>query len=136
MKVYLVKTYDEFKAAFLQAQQEVDIVLIGNNAGIDAWPEAEAEQFFIDNTTTPTGTINPWLAPDALVTLEKSPQEQGQWSAEAALRILDGTSPADIPIAYNERGNLVLNLNLAEKLNIVFPSTLLRNADLYDATEE
>lgn len=130
-----METYDEFTKAFLQAQREVDIVFIGNNAGINDWPEAKAEQFFIDNTTVPTGTINPWLAPYALVTLEKSPEEQGQWSAEAALKILDGTSPADIPIAFNERGNLVLNLNLAEKLNIVFPSTLLRNGDVYGANE-
>jgi ABC-type uncharacterized transport system substrate-binding protein len=136
MSVYLVETYDEFTQAFLRAQQEVDIVFIGNNAGIDVWPEAEAEQFFIANTTVPTGTINPWLSPYALVTLAKSPEEQGQWSAEAVLNILDGTSVTDIPIAYNERGYLVLNLNLAEQLDIVFPASLMRNADVYGTSEE
>ena len=136
MKVYEVETYEEFKEAFLQAQQETNIVFIGNNAGIDNWPEDDAEQFFIDNTEVPTGTINPWLAPYALITLEKSPDEQGEWSAEASLKILDGTPISDIPIAYNKRGNLVLNLNVAEKLDIVFPTTLLRNADIYGSDGE
>ena len=131
MKEYRVKSYDEFKAQFLQAQNEVDILFIGNNAGIDRWNEAEVEAFMIENTTIPTGTINDWLAPYVLITLAKSAEEQGEWSAQAALRILDGTPVSEIPIAENRKGVLILNLDIAEQLEVVFSPSVLRNAEVY-----
>jgi len=60
----------------------------------------------------------------------KVPEEQGEWAAQAALKILGGTSPADIPIEQNKKGRLILNLDLAEKLNITFPPSVLKNAEI------
>jgi len=131
MKEYWVKTFDEFKEQFLTAQGEVDILFIGNNAGIDRWDEAEAQAFLVDNTTVPTGAINDWLAPYALITLAKSAEEQGEWSAETALSILDGTPVSDIPMVENKKGELILNLDIAEQLGVVFSPSLLRNAEVY-----
>jgi ABC-type uncharacterized transport system substrate-binding protein len=131
MKEYWVKTYDEFKEQFVTAQEEVDILFVGNNAGIDRWDEAEIEAFMTENTKIPTGTINDWLAPYVLITLAKSPEEQGEWSAQAALSILDGTPVSEIPVVENKRGELILNLDIAEQLGVVFSPTLLRNAGVY-----
>ena len=128
LQPYWVKTQDEFKSAFLAAQQEVDILFMGNNAGSDAWDEEEMKQFILNNTTIPTGSINDWMAPYSLLTLAKSGEEQGEWSAQTALDILGGKAPSDISLAENKRGQLIVNLDLADKLGIVFAPSLLKNA--------
>jgi ABC-type uncharacterized transport system substrate-binding protein len=133
MKTYWVKTLDEFKQAFLKAQNEVDILFMGNNAGADRWDQAEMEQFVLDNGKIPSGSINSWMAPYSLLTLAKSPEEQGEWSAKAALKILDGTLVSSIAVTENKKGKLILNLALAEKLGVVFAPSMLKNAEVYPA---
>ena len=128
LQPYWVKTQDEFKTAFLAAQQEVDILFIGNNAGSDTWDEEALKQFIQTNTTIPTGSINDWMAPYSLLTLAKSGEEQGEWSAQTALSILGGKSPSEIAVAENKRGQLIVNLDLADKLDVVFAPSLLKNA--------
>jgi ABC-type uncharacterized transport system substrate-binding protein len=128
MQTYWVKTQDEFKTAFDTAQQEVDILIVGNNAGSDVWDEAGMKQFMLSNTTIPTGSINDWMAPYALLTLAKSAQEQGEWSAQSALSILGGTPPSNISVAENKKGQLMVNLDLADKLGVVFAPSILKNA--------
>jgi ABC-type uncharacterized transport system substrate-binding protein len=44
------------------------------------------------------------------------------------LSILDGKSPADIPLTENKKGQLIVNLDLADKLGVVFAPSLLKNA--------
>jgi ABC-type uncharacterized transport system substrate-binding protein len=128
LKPYWVKTQDEFKDAFLAAQDEVDILFMGNNAGSDKWDEAEMKEFILENSTIPTGSINDWMAPYTLLTLAKSAKEQGLWSAQAALSILDGKPASEIPLAENKKGELMVNLDMADKLAIVFAPSLLKNA--------
>jgi ABC-type uncharacterized transport system substrate-binding protein len=135
MKLYAVTSLEEFKAAFLQAQDEVDILFIGNNAGIDEWDEAEMEAFIQENTQIPSGTINSWMAPYVLITLAKSAEEQGEWSAQTALQILDGASVSSIPITTNKKGELILNFNLVDQLDVVFTPSMLRNAEIYGGQE-
>jgi ABC-type uncharacterized transport system substrate-binding protein len=135
MKTYWVKTFEEFKQTFLQAQNEVDILFMGNNAGADHWDEAEMEKFVLENAQIPNGSINSWMAPYSLVTLAKSPEEQGEWSARAALRILDGTPVSSIAVTENKKGKLILNLALAQKLGVVFAPSMLKNAEVYPAGE-
>lgn len=128
MNTYWVKTQDEFKAAFLTAQEEVDILIMGNNAGSDKWDEAAMTDYILKNTAVPTGSINDWMAPYSLLTLAKSGEEQGELAARDALQILDGTSPAQIPLTENKKGQLMVNLELADKLGVVFAPSLLKNA--------
>jgi len=128
MQPYWVTTQDEFKTAFLAAQQEVDILFMGNNAGSDKWDEEEMKQFVLKNTTIPTGSINDWMAPYSLLTLAKSAKEQGVWSAQAALQILDGMPVSEIPVVENKKGEMIVNLDLADKLGVVFAPSLLKNA--------
>jgi hypothetical protein len=132
MQPYWVATQDEFKTAFLTAQQEVDILFMGNNAGSDKWDEEEMKQFVTRNSIIPTGSINDWMAPYSLLTLAKSSQEQGVWSAQVALQILDGTPVSEIPVAENKKGEMIVNLDLADKLGVVFAPSLLKTAVILD----
>jgi hypothetical protein len=135
MVLYRVSSWEEYKEAFLKAQDEVNIVFLGNNAGVD-WPADEADQFFRENTRVPTGSINSWMASYALLTLAKDPVEQGEWGGEKTLEILDGTPTSAIEIARNKRGSLILNLDIAEQLDIIFPTSLLRNATIYEKSSQ
>jgi ABC-type uncharacterized transport system substrate-binding protein len=131
MKLYWAKTMDEFKEAFLQAQNEVDILFMNNNAGDKNWDPVEMEKFILDNSKIPAGTINSWMTPYSLLALTKVPEEQGEWSAQTALRIVDGTPASDIPVVENKKGRLILNLSMAEKLGVVFAPSMLKNAETY-----
>ena len=135
MQVYLVRTFDEFKQTYLQAQDEVDILYFGNNAGIEGWDDAEAEAFIIENTRIPSGTRQSWMAPFVLMVLAKLGEEQGEWASAAALQILDGTPPSAIPVAENKRVQFVLNLTLADRLGVVFSPSMLRTAQIYKSEE-
>jgi len=132
MKTYWALTQQEFKDAFLAAQQESDIVFISNNAGAPDWDEEAMKKFMLSNTTIPTVSINPWMAPYVLADLGKLPEEQGEWAAGAALKILGGTPVSEIAIEQNKKGRLILNLNLAEKLEIVFSPSLLKSAKIIE----
>ena len=70
------------------------------------------------------------MAPYTLLTLAKSSQEQGEWAAQSALHVLDGTPISDIAVAENKEGIIILNLDTADKLSIVFAPSLLKNAQI------
>ena len=52
----------------------------------------------------------------------------GLQAAEAALQILSGKSPADIPVAQNNQTRLTVNLRVAKTLGITVPVTTLKAA--------
>jgi hypothetical protein len=130
MQYYGAATQQEFKDTFLTAQQESDIVFVANNADAPDWNKDQMKQFMLDYTSVPTISVNRWMASYVLADVGKVPEEQGEWAAQAALKILGGTSPADIPIEQNKKARLILNLDLAEKLNITFPPSVLKNAEI------
>jgi ABC-type uncharacterized transport system substrate-binding protein len=135
LNIYWAKSFAEFKQGFLKLQKESDIIFVSNNAGINDWNEAEAIKFFTENTTVPTGSVYVWMAPYTLMVLGKDTEEQGQWAAQTAMKILEGSPPSHIPLTENKKGKLIINLDIAEKLNIVFPPSLLKNAEIYPAKE-
>lgn len=130
MKLYWSKTQAEFQEAFLQAQEDVDILFVSNNAGAPDWDKQVMRKFMQENTRIPTISVNPWMAPYVLATLAKVPEEQGEWAGQTALAILKGTPVREIPLAENKKGRLILNLTIAEKLKIVLPPSLLKVAEV------
>jgi len=123
------KNFQDWKSAFSALQQEVDMLLIGNTAGINAWDDEAALAYVKANTRIPTGTVHEHMSEYALIGFAKLPTEQGYWAGMTALKILGGTSPADIPVAQNEKGKLVVNRSIAETLGIQLPSDLLAEAE-------
>jgi ABC-type uncharacterized transport system substrate-binding protein len=127
-----VKTFDKWKREFLSMQDKVDLLVWANYVGIKNWNDDEAKKFALENTRIPTGTISPWMTQHTLIVLAQSPEEQGQWAANAALEILSGKLPNDIPIATNKKGKIFLNMVLAKKLGIIFPMELIKQSTLID----
>jgi ABC-type uncharacterized transport system substrate-binding protein len=123
-----VKTFDEWKAAYKELQSQVDMLLIINNAGITGWNDAEAKKFVLENTKVPSGTVHDHVAPFVLIGYTKLATEQGEWAAQAAVKIMEGKSPKDIPVAENQKGQLFINVPLAQKMGVTFPLEMLKAA--------
>ena len=129
-KIYFVKTQEEWQEAFQKLQNEVDMFIFENNAGITNWNDSEAEAFALDNSKIPVGTTNPWTMQSSLLGMTKIPEEQGEWSAMTALQILNGSSPSDIPLTTNKKGRLFVNLKIANKLGLIVKPDLLKNSEI------
>lgn len=126
-----VSDFEEFKSEYLRLQDEVDMLYIGNNASLTDWNETEAEAFISENAKIPSGSIYDWMTPYVLLVVGKTGEEQGKWSAETALNILDGTPVIEIPLTENKESSLILNLTQAENLDVVFTPSMLRHAEFY-----
>lgn len=133
-EVVFVDDFEAWKTAFVDLQAKVDILLLAPPSFIvgKAEMEAEAKRFVLENTKIPTGAVEDWIAPFALVTFAKRSSEQGEWAAQTALKILAGTSPQQIPIATNQQASIQLNMGLARKLAIQFPVDLIEQSTLVD----
>ncbi len=125
-----VDTFEQWKKEYLALQDRVDIIIFQNNAGIADWNDEEAKSFILENTRVPTGTLHDFMAPFVLVTYARSPQEQGEWAGYAALQILGGKKPSDIPVVENKKAKVYLNLPLANKLGVRFPFDLIKSAKI------
>ncbi len=128
LKTYLMNDFKAFKAAFVRSQAENDMVIFYNHAGIDGWSGEAAEPFIAAQTRKPTGSPLDYMAPFVMFTVGKLPEEQGEYAARAALRILAGENPAAIPLAQNEKSVLTVNLKMTEAVGLVIPVATLRAA--------
>lgn len=123
-----VKTLDAFKKAFVAANESADMVLFMNAAGINDWDEAAAADFVQKNTKVVTGAFDGWMGKYVVFAYGKVGQEQGRWSAQTAVEIMGGKSPASIPLVTNKEGNIVVNAKLANSAKIEVPVTILQTA--------
>ncbi|MCG8553109.1 MAG: hypothetical protein MI799_22095 [Desulfobacterales bacterium] len=128
LKPYLVESMAEFKHAFLQAQQEVDMLYIYNYTGIKDWDANEAELFLSRYTRIPTGSHNDFMAPFVTFVTAKSLSEHGRYAAETALRILSGVPPYEIAVTENKKVELYVNMRMAKAASFVFSVDLLKTA--------
>ncbi len=128
-----VKTFTEWQHQYNLLQDEADIILVGNAASIPDWDADKAMTFVNEITRVPTGNWDESMKQFNLVTFATVPKEQGEWSAMAALEILNGISPADIPLTTNKVARVSLNMALAKKLGIKFPIELIEQAILLKA---
>jgi len=121
-KTYFVSSFDAWRDSFARAQDEVDMLILLGVAGVKGWNDDTARKFAEANTRIPSGTDFGWLMHISLLGVGKVPEEQGRWAAKAALKILDGVRPSDIPMAYNKEGQLFMNRTIAGKMGITeFP---------------
>ncbi len=126
--VKFVNTFDEWKTAYRKIQEEADMLIVINNAGISGWNDAEAKKITREYTKIPTGSSHDFIAPFVLLDYAKLAEEQGELAAGMALKILAGTSPQNIPVVANKKGQMYVNLAIAKKLGVQFPLDTLKAA--------
>jgi ABC transporter substrate binding protein len=135
-RIEFVLDFETWKSKYIQLQDEVDLIIISGSAGIKGWQEKEAAEFGFNNMKVAMGTELAEMMSFCLVGAVKKAEEQGEYAAYAALEILKGKRPSDVPIVMNKKGDLMINLKVADKLNIVFTPAILRNAVAIYGLEE
>lgn len=124
-----VKDFSQWKKQYKSLQSECDILIVGNHAGINDWEDAAAMAHIQSRTQVPTGALYDFMAPYALISYVKLPQEQGCWAAQTALKVLNGADIRQVPITRNKEGRLIVNLQLAQQLAIAIPTKTRDAAD-------
>jgi len=128
LNIQLCNTVAEFKEKYNLLQEQTDIVLLSEVQSLKGFDSDDVIRFIQKNTRVPTGGLFTFLAPLVLVTCAATGVEQGEWAAQTALEILNGTSPADIPVVKNKKAKIYLNMTLAKNLGIKFPMDLIEHA--------
>ena len=128
--IAMVDTFEKWKDEFLRLQSGVDMLLIDNTNGMPGWEPRKSVAFVSNNVRIPTGSTNEWMAPLSLITIAMIPEEQGWWSANSAIKILNGTKPSDIPVSKNREGKLLVNLDLAQRIGVTFSQEILEVAEI------
>jgi ABC-type uncharacterized transport system substrate-binding protein len=126
---YFAKDFDDWKKGFAELQGKVDMLVIDSDGGLYKDQAADMKAFVEANSKIPSGSTYDFMAPVALVTYAKVAEEQGFWSADAAMKILGGQSPADIPVAKNTEGKLIVNTRIAKALGADLPFEIIQSAD-------
>ncbi|MEK7990987.1 MAG: ABC transporter substrate binding protein, partial [Thiotrichaceae bacterium] len=129
-KEIYVNSFAEWKAAYIKLQDQVDQLLLVTPSGMQGWNNQLAAEFVLEQTKIPTGTTQKSMMPFAIIGIVKIPQEQGEWAAQAALKILAGQAPNEIPIVQNKKGKLLINLKIANSIGLIFHNAILKNAEV------
>ena len=126
----LVSTASEWIEAYAQAQDTHAFLVIGSYAGIGDWDSnlGQVRAAVLQSARRLSVTNHDWMMPFAMLGMTKIPEEQGIWSAQAALAILQGTRPSDIPIIANRQWDVWVNDELLEAAHLDLPDDLRRRA--------
>ncbi len=122
-----VSNFSRWVESFKQAQK-YDFIFLGNNAGINDWYKPEADRIVAMYAKKISVTSYKWMLPYSVFAFTKLPEEQGNWAAKAALSILKGTDPAQIPVIYNRQWDMWLNTHIINKMNLNIPHSLYRRS--------
>ncbi len=123
-----VKNFASWAKVYEELQDACDILIVGNKAGINDWDDNAAERIVMTKTKVPTGTLYDFMGKYALIGYTKIAEEQGEWAAKTALRVLGGTDISTIPISKNKKGNLIVNNKVAGGMKITLPESLILEA--------
>lgn len=123
----VVDNYQDFESRLLEAQ-DYDFIYFTNNAGIADWDDQTAQNFISKHSTKLIFTTSDWMLPFSMLAFSQVIQEQGEYSAQVAVEILNGAKPSDFPIISNRKWDLYINEELLSQVDIDIPSDLLRKA--------
>jgi ABC-type uncharacterized transport system substrate-binding protein len=123
----LVSTMAEWLQAYIEAQ-DYDFVIIGSKSGINDWNESEVVDVLHKTTRSLSLTNHNWMMPYTLLGFTKIPEEHGEWAAKAAVAILDGVPPTEIPIIANRKWEIWINHAILNVSGLSLPETLVRKA--------
>lgn len=118
----LVSDFGSWKKEFVKAQSEADVIYLPTMGAVAGWDEAEAKQWVAEHIRKPVFTCDDFMMPYAAYGLTKVAREQGEWAADAALKILGGARPSDIPLAVNQQARCFVNPELSAKIGFRAPA--------------
>ncbi len=117
----LVPDFDHWKKAFRWANDHADLIFFITNGAIRGWDHETALKHFREWVRIPVFTCDEHMIRYAMVGRVKVAREQGEWVAAQALKVLDGVTPAEIPLARNQQSRLLTNPELAALIEYPLP---------------
>ena len=126
-----VTSFLEWKKQFIELQDEVDILLLVYSQGIRNWLDEEARSFVMEHIRIPVGSTEDRMIAYSLIVYSHVPEEQGSYAAATALRIISGENPGDIPVMHKNQSKVFINLDIANKFDVVIPFSLMKIAEIY-----
>ncbi len=117
----------EWEQAYLKAQNS-DLIVLNNHAGIKGWNKKRAIKFATLHAGKLTVSTYDFMTPYTMLAMTKIAEEQGEWAAKVAIRILQGKSAASIPVIANRRFNMFVNLSMLNAADIELPEAILFKA--------
>lgn len=121
----LVGDHAAWKREFARAQAW-DVVYLPTNGAVAGWDDADAQAHVRASIRRPVVTCDDFMVPYAVLGLVKVAREQGEWAGRAALEILGGRRPSDIPLARSQQVRALLNSDLAARIGFVPDAELRR----------
>ena len=128
----LVKNFEEWKTEFKAAQDKYDVVFLNNDAGIKDYNKDAAKEFCQANSKKMSVGVYEWMGGCTTFTMMKDPTEQGEFLADAATKILAGTSPDKIPVKKNFRYNPAVTPKLIEKTGLKLTDGMMKKSVKFD----
>lgn len=119
--------FESWQTRYREAQA-FDFVLLGTQATISDWNDADASVFVREAGGVPSFALIDWMTDYVHVGFTKVSGEHGLWAAQAVHHILDGTSPGDIPLATNRLWDTWVNETLIEHHGLTVSDTIRRRA--------
>ncbi len=114
----LVDDFEQWKNGFQTGNENYDLIYISTHAAIKEWNREEAIRFVSENTKVPTFTCEDFMIPYTVLGVTKVAEEHGIWAANTAKQILNGMSPGSFPVTRNVQSNTMVNVALAEKIEL------------------
>ena len=111
-----------------EAGQSYDFLVLGSNSGITDWSDDAVRKAVGAGSRRLSVTNHGWMMPFAMFGMTKIPEEHGEWSAKAAMAILDGTPLDQIPVVTNRRWDLWTNEGLLAAADVELPHSLRARA--------
>ncbi|MCJ8499190.1 ABC transporter substrate-binding protein [Desulfatitalea alkaliphila] len=113
------------------------MIYLGDTSRIDrnGYPVSDRElvHWTVRNATVPViGAAEKDVEAGALFAVVPSGRAMGLLTANTALKVLGGASPADLSYTTNTQGELVVNISTARRYNLVLPEALLASARIYE----
>lgn len=125
-----VSTFNDWQNKFLELQNTSDVIYIRNMQGINDFNKEKAISFIKNNTKKLVISTNDFLQDYAAISFAKLPEEQGEWAANTALKVLKGHNISDINITRNKKGRIIINEYIVNKLKLQIPIHILEIAEI------
>jgi ABC-type uncharacterized transport system substrate-binding protein len=127
LKGYLVSTSSEWIKAYKIGQNH-DFLIIGSNSGIKDWDATAVKQYVHTHTRKLSATNHGWMLPYTMLGFTKDPEEQGVWAGKAAIAVLNGAKPNEIPIVSNRKWEIWINEEIVKSSGIEIPDAFVMKA--------
>lgn len=126
-RIVVCDSLQSFQREYKKAQQ-ADFIITLNVTVIPDWDEKKVKEFLDIHSTKLTAATGKWMTPIVMLVMAHLPEEQGEYAASVASRILGGASPSDIPVVANRRWNTFVNVPLLQRAGIRIPPGIMQQA--------